>query len=106
MLDVSELWWPPRPDNYSVYDVTAFVHQHPGADLIITDAAEEVKGHLEASLATQRHENQQLYHEIAVLKTSVAQAAVQSNDAGSAEIARLKRELYASADNSTGQVIV
>ena len=40
MLDVSVLWWPPRPDTYSVYDVTTFVHRHPGADLIITDAAE------------------------------------------------------------------
>jgi hypothetical protein len=58
MLDVSELWWPPRPDNYSVYDVTAFVHQHPGADLIITDAAEEadathlfeINGHSDAAL--------------------------------------------------------
>lgn len=58
MLDVSELWWPPRPDTYSVYDVTTFVHHHPGADLIITDAAEEadathlfeINGHSDAAL--------------------------------------------------------
>eukprot|EP00908_Phaeocystis_cordata_P024384 Transcript_6844.p1 GENE.Transcript_6844~~Transcript_6844.p1 ORF type:complete len:294 (-),score=56.28 Transcript_6844:83-922(-) len=58
ILDAGDLWWPTSPKTYGVYDVTTFVHRHPGADLIITDAAEtadathlfEINGHSDAAL--------------------------------------------------------
>jgi len=37
---IGELWRP-RPKTYGIYDVTAFISVHPGADLIIRDAAAE-----------------------------------------------------------------
>ena len=39
--DASDFWWAPRGDTYGIYDVSTFVHVHPGADLIIKDAAAE-----------------------------------------------------------------
>ena len=39
LWNIREWWTQARPDHYSVYDVTSFIHQHPGSDLIITDAA-------------------------------------------------------------------
>lgn len=39
--DAGDFWWAPRPDTYGIYDVSTFVHVHPGADLIIKDAAAE-----------------------------------------------------------------
>ena len=33
--------WPSRPKTYGIYDVTKFIDLHPGADLIIKEAADE-----------------------------------------------------------------
>ena len=36
------VWDRPRPRTYGIYDVTSFIDSHPGADLILREAAEEI----------------------------------------------------------------
>ena len=56
--DAGDFWWAPRPHTYGVYDVSSFVYVHPGADLIIKDAAAEadatntfeINGHSDAAV--------------------------------------------------------